>query len=181
MVFPLPYVPKSSYRGANGFGANRDRVRKGLVHAATDLFAPPGTPVIAIDEGFIIRDPYPFYSGTWALEVQHPQFIARYGEIDKETEVRAGSIIAVGQVIAYVGDQPGYDMLHLELYTGELEGDLTQEGNKYAHRADIIDPTPYLDELRNTVTYSEGDKFFYRTDRAGRVFLIPKDEALKKP
>jgi hypothetical protein len=30
MKFPLPYVPTTTYKGGNGFGGNRDKVRKGL-------------------------------------------------------------------------------------------------------------------------------------------------------
>ena len=174
MVFPLPFVPTSSYRGANGFGANRDRVRPGLRHGAIDLFASPGTPVIAMDEGFVTRGPYPFYSGTYALEVQHAQFLVRYGEIAAKTEVKVGDSVAAGQVIAYVGDQPGYDMLHLEMYTGEYDGDLTQPGKKFERREDLIDPTEYMDELQHTTTYAEGDKFTFRKTDDGRIFLVPK-------
>src|SRR5215471_18006190 len=47
MKFPLPFVPKTSYKGGNGFNADRSGVRKGLRHAANDLAAEPGTPVLA--------------------------------------------------------------------------------------------------------------------------------------
>jgi hypothetical protein len=32
-----------------------------------------------MDDGVVINGPYSFYSGTYALEIKHPQFIARYG------------------------------------------------------------------------------------------------------
>lgn len=51
----------------------------GTKHAANDLAAPAGTPVLAMDDGVVINGPYSFYSGTYALEIKHPQFIARYG------------------------------------------------------------------------------------------------------
>ena len=178
MRFPLPYVPAESYRGANGFGANRDRVRRGLRHGAVDLFAPPGTPVLAIDDGVVTRRPYAFYSGTFALEVRHPQFVARYGEIAARTEVKVGSIVLAGQVIAYVGDQPGYDMLHLELYAGTASGDLTQRGQPFDRRADLLDPTPYLDRLVHTVMNVKQAKYQVWTDEEGRKFLIPSKQYL---
>ena len=75
MRFPLPFIRIKSYKGGNGFGASRDKVREGL----STLAAPAGTPVLAIDDGVVINGPYSFYSGTYALEIKHPQFIARYG------------------------------------------------------------------------------------------------------
>jgi murein DD-endopeptidase MepM/ murein hydrolase activator NlpD len=179
MRFPLPSVPTSSYRGANGFGANRDRVRQGLRHGAVDLFARAGTPVLAIDEGTVTRGPYPFYSGTYALEVQHPQFLARYGEIAARAEVEVGGFVQAGQVIAYVGNQPGYDMLHLEMYSGEEEGDLTQMGNTpFDRRKDLIDPTPYVDRLTHTVANVEQAKYEFWTDKEGRKFLLASKKYL---
>jgi murein DD-endopeptidase MepM/ murein hydrolase activator NlpD len=72
MKFPLPYVPTTTYKGENGFGGNRDKVRKGLRNAANDLAAPPSTPVLAMDDGVVISKPYSFYPKegpliTWAL------------------------------------------------------------------------------------------------------------------
>jgi hypothetical protein len=32
-----------------------------------------------MDDGVVINGPYSFYGGTYALEIKHPQFIARYG------------------------------------------------------------------------------------------------------
>src|SRR5262245_53298272 len=121
--FPLPFVPTLSYKGGNGFGASREKVRAGLKHAANDLAATKGTPVLAMDWGIVLRDAYPFFRGTYALEVRHPDFIARYCEIDAKVEVRMNDWVVEGQVIGYVGDQPGDDMLHLEFFTGELQGD----------------------------------------------------------
>jgi hypothetical protein len=77
MKFPLPYVPTTTYKDGNGFGGNRDKVRKGLKHAANDLAAPPGTPVLAMDDGVVISKPYRFFPKegpliTWALGVKHP-------------------------------------------------------------------------------------------------------------
>lgn len=172
MRFPLAYIPSSSYRGGRGFGASREKVRKGLRHGAVDLMAPPGTPVLAMDTGVVTRGPYPFFRGTYALEVEHPTFIARYCEIARTAEVGVGSQVEAGQVIAYVGNQPGHDMLHLEMYSGTSQGDLTQMGRPYDRRADLIDPTPHLDRLRHTVANVAGQKWEFWTDKQGRKFLL---------
>lgn len=143
--FPLAFVPELSYKkGGRKFGARRKGARK---HAACDLIAPEWTKIYAVAEGEIIRGPYRFYRGTFAIEVQHPNFIARYTEI-KEVAVglRVGSKISKGQVIAYVGKMYVDSMLHFELYRGDGTGRLTQRNNPpFQRRSDLINPTPFLD------------------------------------
>jgi murein DD-endopeptidase MepM/ murein hydrolase activator NlpD len=178
MRFPLPYVPTQSYRGGRGFGASREKVRKGLRHGAVDLMAPPGTPVLAIDDGVVIGGPSPFFRGTYALEVKHPSFVARYSEIARNTEVRVGSLVKAGQVIAYVGDQPGHDMLHLEMFAGTVDGVLTQKGKPFDRREDLIDPTPILDRLVGTVANLKGEKYSFYSDKEKRKFLVPHKKFL---
>ena len=47
-TFPLPTVPAQTFQsGALVFGNNRGKVE----HAACDLVAPPGTPVLAVEDG----------------------------------------------------------------------------------------------------------------------------------
>ena len=176
MRFPLPFVPTTTYKGGNGFGGNRDKVRKGLVHAANDLAAPSGTPVLAMDSGTVIRTT-PFFFNTLALEVRHPRFIARYCEIDTQVEVQAGDTVKEGQVIAYVGDQPGDDMLHLEFFLGSLTGDLSFKAGThppYDRRDDVFNGVKFLDWTVNTVIYKTAGKhkYEYETDSDGRKFLV---------
>jgi murein DD-endopeptidase MepM/ murein hydrolase activator NlpD len=179
MRFPLPYVPSRSYRGGNGFGASRERVRAGLRHAANDLIGPPGTPVLAMDTGSVVRGPYLFFRGTYALEVQHPQFLARYCEIAQETPVAVGDDVVEGQVIGYIGNQPGNDMLHIEFFSGRARGPLsTTAGTNppYDRRADVFDGVRFLDDTRHTARHIEGvDNWRYVTDADGRVFLDRMD------
>lgn len=173
MRFPLPFVPTTTYKGGNGFNGNRDKVRKGLKHAANDLAAEPTTPVLAMDDGVVLQDPYPFFSGTYALEVRHPQFIARYCEIDRTTEVHAGDKVSAGQVIAYVGDQPGQDMLHLEFFRGTKVGGLSfQPGTHppYDRRDDVFDGASFLDQATHSSLKSEDD-YIIVTETDGRKFL----------
>lgn len=145
MQFPLRFVPKIGYRGGRGFGASRNRIRKGLKHGACDLIAKPGTPVLAVDDGVVIKGPYKFFRGTYAIEVRHPRFIARYCEIALKGATRSGKHVKAGDVIAYVGNQPGYDMLHFEMFSGTARGRLSTKTLPYYRRKDLIDPTPYLD------------------------------------
>jgi murein DD-endopeptidase MepM/ murein hydrolase activator NlpD len=110
-----------------------------------------------------------------ALEIQHPQFIARYGEISRVTEVNVGDTVKEAQVIAYVGDQAGDDMLHIEFFTGRLRGDLSYAPGThppYDRRDDIFDGVRYLDATRQTANYFDWiDTWRYITDADGRKFL----------
>jgi hypothetical protein len=180
MRFPLPFVPTTSYKGGNGFGASREKVRKGLKHAANDLAAPSGTPVLAMEDGTVIRGPYEFFRTTFALEVQHSNFIARYCEIAKKTEVKVGDSVKEGQVIAYVGNQPGSDMLHLEFFQGTLTGDLSfSKGTHppFDRRDDVFDGVEFLDKSKHTVSHWDDSKNKYRfiIDSIGRKFLEKMD------
>jgi murein DD-endopeptidase MepM/ murein hydrolase activator NlpD len=148
LVFPLSTRPRESYKeGMRRFGANRDGGRK---HAGVDLYAPVGTPVYAMDDGEVIQNLYHFYRNTYALEVRHPSFIARYGELrqDIPRELRKGAPVKRGQLIGYVGQLQGLNMsmLHLEIYSGAANGQLTVDTNlPFKRRSDLIDPTPILD------------------------------------
>lgn len=145
--FPLKTRSPSSYKsGMRKFGSNRSGARK---HAGCDLYAPIGTPVYAMDDGEV-GNFYAFYLGTYALEITHADFVARYGELSKAApNIKKGAKVKKGQLIGYVGELKGLNMsmLHLELYSGKATGPLTVRGNKpYQRRADLIDPTSILDK-----------------------------------
>jgi len=174
MEFPLPFIPTISYKGENGFGGSREGVRHGLMHAANDLAAPAGTPVAALDAGVVINGPYDFFRGTFALEIRHPRFIARYCEIDRVTEVQVGDAVEAGQVIGYVGDQPGNDMLHLEFFTGRLHGNLSFAPGTHLpfdRRDDVFDGAKFLDEARSS--RAGWNQYIIRTEDSGKKFLQP--------
>lgn len=148
MLFPLKFRPKESYHERpRKFGAPRSNgTRK---HAGCDLYAPVGTPVFSVADGTIISI-YEFYLSTWAIEVDHGDFIVRYGEVRKNMPVgiRAGARISAGRLIGEVGLLSGLkvSMVHFEMYDGTATGPLTQRSNKpYQRRKDLIDPTSYLD------------------------------------
>ena len=173
MQFPLPFVPKQSYKHGNGFGGSREKVRAGLMHAANDLRAPSGTPVLALEDGYVLAGPYEFFRTTYAIEIQHKSFIARYCEISKNTEVTKDDEVREGQIIGYVGNQPGNDMLHIEFYSGDAVGPLTVKPNPpYDRRSDVFDGASYLDEAaRDAALKSAPSNYAIITDDEGKKFF----------
>jgi len=143
-TFPLSGPALANYtEPPRSFGACRDDCTRR--HAAADLYAATGTPIRSIGSGEVI-DFYEFYLGTYALVVDHGDFIVRYGEIKGSLPqgVRVGSKIIQGQTIAYVGRLVGLnqDMLHFERFAGWAQGPLTVNGNyPYQRRKDLVDPT----------------------------------------
>lgn len=164
--FPFSKLPATDWTSGMGrFGGNRSN---GRAHAACDLYFPAGTIIHAITDGTVIRGPYFFYLGTYALEIDHGSFIARYGEIQQNTFVRKGDRVKAGQKIAKVGhllniNVPS-DMLHLELYDKSASGALTvsaalgkksSNGRPFMRRKDLIDPTPKLNVWKNNLPSSD--------------------------
>ena len=134
------------------------------MHAGCDLYFPQGTLIHAIADGVVTRGPYAFYCETFALEIDHGSFLARYGEIQSKTEVSSGATVRAGQEIARVGHLVGIqvpsDMLHLELYDKSLSGSLTvgsgsgsamKNGVPFMRRRDLIDPTLKLNQWRESL------------------------------
>jgi murein DD-endopeptidase MepM/ murein hydrolase activator NlpD len=127
------------------------------------LYAPIGTTVHAITDGTVVRGPEPFYAGTFAIEIDHGTFLARYGEVQGTALIRKGDTVTAGQPIAKVGRLVGIvvpsAMLHLELYDKSAHGPLTvgaaegkiSNGRPFMRRKDLIDPTPKLNEWRNNL------------------------------
>jgi murein DD-endopeptidase MepM/ murein hydrolase activator NlpD len=147
------------------FGAPRDGDgRPPRAHAACDLAAPEGTPVYAVADGTVIQGPYQFAPPTEAIEIDHGDFIARYGEtLPGSALVKAGAKVTKGQLIAKVGRvfdsndsaKKKMPMLHFEMYNGKAKGQLTDHNPKtsakrkdnvmFHRRNDLVDPTPFLD------------------------------------
>lgn len=151
LLYPLTVKATANYHdGARRFGSNRSNGRK---HAGIDLYAPAGTTVRAMADGKVIAI-YPFYCETYAVEVDHGVFIARYGEIDKQKVnifVARGSTVKRGEKLGIVGKLVGIkvpsNMLHLEIYETTSASALTVRGNPpYQRRKDLIDPTLSIDK-----------------------------------
>jgi murein DD-endopeptidase MepM/ murein hydrolase activator NlpD len=157
--FPFSTLPASDWiRSPRAFASNRNNGVR--AHAGCDLYFEKGTWIYAIGDGTVARGPYPFYCATFALEVDHGDFLARYGEIQARTTVKEGDRVQAGEQIAKVGHLVGIqvpsDMLHLELYEKSASGPLTitdaarskkrPDGTPFMRRTDLIDPTSRLNQ-----------------------------------
>lgn len=147
--FPTVKEPTHSYTsGMRMFNARRGGGTRS--HAACDLYRYKDEPILSVAPGVVIRDLYYFYQGTYALEVRHSGgFIVRYGELtgQKESGVSNGKKVKMGQRIGYMGKVNSNccrPMLHFELFKGTATGALSQKGNKFQRRSDLLDPTHYL-------------------------------------
>jgi murein DD-endopeptidase MepM/ murein hydrolase activator NlpD len=162
-LFPFPTIPAESWEERPRAFAS-PRAGGARLHAGCDLYFPKGTPIHAVADGVVTRGPYPFYCETFALEIDHGPFLARYGEIQSKTEVTAGAKVKAGQRIASVGHLVGVqvpsDMLHFELYDKSMSGPLTvasdfgsavKNGVPFMRRRDLIDPTLQLNQWRENL------------------------------
>ncbi len=147
--FPVKAEPTASYETEQRrFGARRSGGKR--LHAACDLYRMKNEPVYSVAPGRVLRDPYHFYQGTYALEVRHAGgFVVRYGEITarRVSGVLSGREVKMGQMLGYVGKVNSNcckPMLHFELYSGAKNGSLNRGSNKYLRRPDLMNPTAYL-------------------------------------
>ena len=160
MPFPLPTLSKYTYKsGGRVFGAKR---ANGRLHAGCDLLAPVGTPIYAVADGVVeLASPQEFYHHTKALVVRHGGFVVRYCEVSGFADgIVKNKRVAAGDIIAYVGKMLTSSMLHFELYAGTLGGPLTVRSNKpFQRRADLINPTAFLDRLATHLNQSANPVF----------------------
>src|SRR4051812_11501992 len=90
--FPFSSVPAWSWeKSPLAFASSRAGGAR--LHAGCDLYFPRGTSIHAIADGVVTRGPYAFYCETFALEIDHGSFLARYGEIQSKTEVAVGATV----------------------------------------------------------------------------------------
>jgi murein DD-endopeptidase MepM/ murein hydrolase activator NlpD len=198
--FPVPFVPRGGYGGGRGFGADRSAVARQngltgeLLHGACDLVASPRTPVLAVEDGVVMYEPQKFYPKdgpqiTYEFAIRHQSgFVARYCEIDSVVLAHTGEQVKRGQVIAYIGDQPGtnrtarfdgFDMLHFEMFSGTGTGSLSTstkdpKNGPYYRRSDLIDPTPFLRRWQSTAIWpAHQDIYVTGLDADERLFLKP--------
>ena len=140
--------------GSRTFGSGRSNGTR--AHAGLDFVAPHGTKVYAVTSGTVQRVAI-FYQNTYAVEVKNDDgSILRYCEI--ATNLKAGDYVRQGDVIGTIlrAEQGLTEMLHIEVYMGNVDGALTQTWNDtysyvknkaYQRRSDLIDPT-FLKDLR---------------------------------
>jgi len=115
-------------------------------HAGVDLYPikGAGTPIKAIRDGRVIKSA-PFYKRrdgevTYALLIDHKEFVANYAELKKPTLV-AGAIVKQNQTIGFVS---GTKQLHFELYAPETENWLSWYGKMPPN---LIDPTDMMTKI----------------------------------
>ena len=124
-------------------------------HAGIDFVAPHGTVVYAITSGTVQRVAV-FYQSTYAVEVLNDDgSVLRYCEI--ATQLKVGDYVHQGDVIGTIQRATGgTEMLHMEVYYGNVSGPLTQTWNRnylyvdsgkvFIRRSDLLDPT-FLKDL----------------------------------
>ena len=153
----FPFAESSAWpydEGMRRFGANRSN---GRAHAACDIYHDLGTPVLAVAGGVVVRGPYYYYNGTYAVQIDHGDFLAVYGEIQQAGAVREGDRVGRGDVVGFVGHLQGIkvpsDMLHFEMYDKTQAGLIKlpsstaaryTNGRTLRRRSDLLDPTPFL-------------------------------------
>lgn len=137
-----------SITGSRKFASSRDNGKR--AHAGIDFVADAGTTVYAMTSGTVLQV-YTFYETTKAVEVQNDDgSILRYCEISSDLKV--GDALKQGDIIGTIMRATGgTEMLHLELYSGDASGSLTQRNNKeytyvdsdynFQRRSDLMDPT----------------------------------------
>ena len=166
ITYPFSRFSEFAFVGPNAgmraFGSRRSGGAR--AHAGIDLYFPDFTDVLAMADGVVTRGPYPFYLRTFAVEIDHGPFIARYGEIAPESTwpAKEGDRVKRGQKIGRVGILTKKNgsrlgvasmMLHLEMYDKTETGKLTRadgtsartpHGLPYKRRRDLIDPTGFV-------------------------------------
>ena len=132
-------------------------VRKHHTHEGVDLYAPEGTPVLAVEEGEVVHlEPFtgahaatPWWHDTWAVFIEGATGVVVYGEIEPtpglEVGARVGAGQEVGRVIPVLKTPKGRpaSMLHLELHVpGTREAPAWEHGQPMPPT--LQDPTPWL-------------------------------------
>lgn len=147
--FPTNQRATQSYaEGKTRFRAGRSGGRR--LHAGVDIYRKKNDAAVAVASGRVIRGHYYFYQGVFAVEVKHPNFIARYGEVlgTPPKGVLKGNNVVAGQTVGLIGKVNSgccLPMLHFEMYKGTSRGPLSRyRSPPYDRRPDVMDPTDYV-------------------------------------
>lgn len=163
LYFPAPEW-KGTYEQMAKFGHRRGGGAR--VHAGCDLYAPFESDVVAVDAGIVVEVSLKFAGNTQAIAISHEGIgVIRYGEVVKIPKefLKAGAKIGKGgTVIGKVGRAVTKlsPMLHFELFDGSASGPLSDKVHKieykndgvlkdanYERRADLMNPTKFLERL----------------------------------
>lgn len=124
----------------------------GRLHAGCDLYAPLGSPVLAIADGYVISAG-DFYCHTHQITIDHgPLGVVRYGEDSPENHISGRKLVKAGEQIGQIGRLIGihaHPMLHLEWYDRKVIGHrIFRPDQKPYLRSDLLkDSTELLDSL----------------------------------
>lgn len=149
-----------AYRDASGkihegistqryFGASREGgVRR---HAAIDLVANAGNPIVAMEDGRVLGS-IGGYLGLDAVVIEHPQVVAVYAEIGNgalaSAGLKPGDFVRAGQRIGTAAaSSTGSHMLHLELWTKTNPPKHFTRWLPSGVPAGLLDPSAYLLDL----------------------------------
>jgi len=134
-------------REGRRFLADRSNGRR--YHVGVDLFCSDGEEVVSITAGVIVAF-YKFYKTnageqSYALFVDHGDFVVNYGEVKADSPQRygwsVGSTVAAGQKIARVSTT---HMIHFEAYTGDARANQRWMKNEPNPPSELRDPTKLL-------------------------------------
>ncbi len=170
--FPLnfKFQDKGYKQGARAFGSSRNNGER--AHAGCDLYAPAGENIYAVADGEV-KAYHDFYMQTYAMVIDHKDYIVRYGEIQPPKDhdygnnppddlrkgmasnVIIGSKVKKGQHIAYVGqlrqknsitgalENYKQTMLHFEMFKGIAGGNPILLTAKDNKESDFVAPLNY--------------------------------------
>jgi len=122
----------------------------GRYHVAVDLYADNRDPILACENGTIVNF-YHFYRSTYALLVEHDNYVINYGEVHQDSlsvhHLKIGDRVRAGQPIGLAGKMYSSSMLHFEMYTRG-----TRSNKRYLQGGtppkELLNPTKYLLHLQ---------------------------------
>lgn len=145
----IPVAGASAYNLEDSFDAPREGGRE---HHAIDIMAPRGTPVLAADNGRVLRLSSNTLGGITVYTIDRTgEFVYYYAHLEGYRDgLRAGDIVSKGDTLGYVGttgDAPeNVPHLHFQI--------LRMPPNGRYWEGDPIDPFPLLSERATRIVGS---------------------------
>jgi murein DD-endopeptidase MepM/ murein hydrolase activator NlpD len=114
LTFP---VPSTSVRYLDDYGV----FAKNRIHRGIDLFAPRGTPVVAVADGFVDRARYGSNAGSYVVIRHGEGWESWYLHLTGFAEgIESGAFVEAGQLVGWVGTTGNargtHPHLHFELH-----------------------------------------------------------------